>query len=170
MRKSSMTIEAENNTKAATGSNSLLPLASCLLPPASCLLPTASGLQKQRGFTLLEMVMVMTIIVILAVIGVTSYQQVQLKARETLLKEDLNTMRKLLDQYEADREHLPQSLDDLVSAGYMREVPIDPMTGEKDWATEMGDDLTSRDGGQGIVNIHSNAAGQGSDGKAYNAY
>jgi general secretion pathway protein G len=125
---------------------------------------------NQKGFTLLEMVMVMTIIVVLAVIGVTSYQQVQLRARETLLKDDLNTLRKLLDQYEADREKLPQSLDDLVSSGYMREVPIDPITGEKDWTTEMGEDLTSRDGGQGIVNIHSNAPGQASDGKAYSEY
>ena len=125
---------------------------------------------KQRGFTLLEMVMVMTIIVILAVIGVTSYQQVQLKAKETLLKDDLHTMRKLLDQYEADREKLPQTLDDLVSAQYMREIPTDPVTGEKDWTTEMGEDLTSREGGQGIVNVHSNAPGQGSDGKAYSEY
>jgi general secretion pathway protein G len=156
MSKDSMAIKAECTSEVANGGN-------CLLLPASCL-------QKQRGFTLLEMVMVMTIIVVLAVIGVTSYQQVQLKARETLLKEDLNTMRKLLDQYEADREKLPQALDDLVSAGYMREVPIDPMTGEKDWTTEMGEDTTSRDGGQGIVNIHSNAQGQGSDGKAYTEY
>src|SRR4051794_23195710 len=126
MSESSMIIEAENNAKVVTDSN-------CFLLPASCFLPPASCLQKQRGSTLLEMVMVMTIIVILAVIGITSYKQVQLKARETLLKDDLNTMRKLLDQYEADREKLPQALDDLVSAGYMREVPLDPITGEKDW-------------------------------------
>lgn len=125
---------------------------------------------NQSGFTLLEMVMVMTIIVVLAVIGVTSYQQVQLKAKETLLKEDLNTMRKLLDQYEADREHLPQALDDLVTSGYMREIPIDPITGERDWNPEMGEDTTSREGGQGIVNVHSNATGEGSDGKAYSEY
>jgi len=156
MNKESMTVGARSAAKVAIGSN--------------CRLPTADCLPQQRGFTLLEMVMVMTIIVILAVIGVTSYQQVQLKARETLLKEDLNTMRKLLDQYEADREKLPQSLDDLVSAGYMRDVPIDPVTGDKDWATEMGEDTTSRDGGQGLVNIHSNAPGQGSDGKAYSEY
>ena len=163
MSKSSMIIEAENNAKVATGP-------SCLLLPASCFLPPASCLQKQRGFTLLEMVMVMTIIVILAVIGVTSYKQVQLKARETLLKEDLNTMRKLLDQYEADREKLPQSIDDLVQDGYMREVPEDPITGEKDWQTETGESVLSREGAQGIVKIYSNAQGQGSDGKAYSEY
>lgn len=157
MRKDSMTVELESRSRIANGSD-------CLLPPASYLLP------HQRGFTLLEMVMVMTIIVVLAVIGVTSYQQVQLRARETLLKEDLNTMRKLLDQYEADREKLPQAIEDLVSAGYMREVPTDPLTGEKDWTTEMGEDMTSREGGQGIINIHSNAQGQSSDGKAYSEF
>jgi general secretion pathway protein G len=156
MSRDSITTEPGNTPEVAADTNRAL-------SPSSCIL-------SQRGFTLLEMVMVMTIIVILATIGVTSYQQVQLKARETLLKEDLNTMRKLIDQYEADREHLPQSLDDLVSAGYMREIPIDPVTGEKDWTTETGEDIISHEGGQGIVNVHSNAQGQGSDGKAYSDY
>jgi general secretion pathway protein G len=132
--------------------------------------PQPASRHQAAGFTLLEMVMVMTIIVILAVIGVTSYKQVQLKAKETLLKDDLNTMRKLIDQYEADREKLPQSLDDLVNAGYMRDVPLDPITGDKDWDPEMGEDTTSRDGGQGMVNVHSKAQGEGSDGKAYSEY
>ena len=136
--------------------------------PATYGLPPT--VESQRGFTLLEMVMVMTIIVVLAVIGVTSYQQVQLKAKETLLKEDLNTMRKYIDQYEADREKLPDTLDDLVSSGYLREVPIDPVTGEKDWVTETGESTVSREGAQGITNVHSNAPGQGSDGKAYSEY
>jgi general secretion pathway protein G len=159
MSRDSMIVELENAAEFTRDSRRLLPPASCLLPPA-----------RQRGFTLLEMVMVMTIIVILASIGVASYQQVQLKARETLLKDDLHTMRKLIDQYEADRELLPQSLDDLVSAGYMRAVPIDPITGEKDWATETGESTIARDAQQGIVNVHSNAAGEGSDGKAYSEY
>ncbi len=153
-------IEFEKPVSVARDRQPLRPTACGLLPPAA----------RQRGFTLLEMVMVMTIIVVLAVIGVTSYQQVRAKARETLLKEDLNTMRKLIDQYEADREKLPQSLDDLVTAGYMRDVPIDPVTGEKDWVTENGESTVARDGGQGIVNVKSNAAGEGSDGKAYSEY
>jgi general secretion pathway protein G len=152
--------ELKHAAAVAGDSQHALPLASGLRPPAA----------RQRGFTLLEMVMVMTIIVVLAVIGVTSYKQVQMKARETLLKEDLNTMRKLIDQYEADREKLPQSLDDLVTNGYMREVPTDPVTGEKDWVTENGESTVARDGGQGIVNVKSNAAGEGSDGKAYSEY
>jgi general secretion pathway protein G len=125
---------------------------------------------KERGFTLLELVMVMTIIVILAAVGVASYQQIQLKARETILKENLSTMRKLIDQYAADKEELPQALEDLVSAGYMREVPIDPMTGEANWSVEMGEDTVSRTGGQGVVDVRSSAEGAGSDGKPYSEY
>ena len=129
-----------------------------------------SDRRSDRGFTLLELVMVMTIIVILASIGVASYQQIQLKARETILKEDLRQMRKLLDQFAADKEHLPQSLDELVQGGYLRSVPIDPMTDEADWELEMGDDDVSLTGGQGVVDVHSSARGEGSDGKSYREY
>jgi general secretion pathway protein G len=133
--------------------------------------PTGGGSRSgERGFTLLEMVMVMTIIVVLATVGVVSYQHVQLKAKEEVLKQDLKTMRKLIDEYQADREQLPQGLEDLVTAGYMREVPIDPMTGDKDWAVEMGEDTVSRDGGQGVVDVRSNAQGTGSDGTPYSEY
>ena len=118
------------------------------------------------GFTLLELVMVMTIIVILAAIGVTSYQSIQLKARETILKENLRTMRKMIDQYSADKEKLPSSLDDL-APDYIREIPIDPITGQKDWVVDMGEDTISRDGGTGVVDVHSAAAGESTDGTAY---
>lgn len=126
--------------------------------------------RNSRGFTLLELVMVMTIIVILASIAVASYQQIQLKARETILKEDLRQMRKMLDQFSADKERLPQSLDELVEAGYLREVPIDPITENTDWELEMGEDDVSLSGGQGVVDVHSSARGQGSDGRAYSEY
>jgi len=114
--------------------------------------------------------MVMTIIVVLAAIGVTSYQHIQLKARETVLKKDLIDMRKMIDEYAADREKLPSSIDDLVAHGYIREIPIDPITGDKDWIVDMGDDTISRDGGQGVVDVHSAAGGVGSDGVAYKDY
>lgn len=122
------------------------------------------------GFTLLELVMVMTIIVILATASVVAYQHLELKARETILKQNLNDMRKVLDQYTADQEALPQSLDDLVSAGYLREVPIDPLTGEADWAVETGEDPLAREGGEGIVNVRSKAPGAGADGTPYSEY
>ncbi|MEK6406165.1 MAG: prepilin-type N-terminal cleavage/methylation domain-containing protein [Acidobacteriota bacterium] len=129
-----------------------------------------SAIRNSAGFTLLELVMVMTIIVILAAVSVTSYQHIQLKARETILKQDLQAMRKLIDQYAADKEKLPQSLDDLVSASYMRDVPVDPMTGQKDWFEDPGEDTVSRDGGRGMVDVHSVAAGVDGEGVAYKEY
>ena len=129
-----------------------------------------SSIVASTGFTLLELVMVMTIIVVLAAVSVTSYQQIQSNTRETILKEDLRTMRKMIDQYAADKEKLPQALDDLVSANYMRDVPPDPVTGQKDWVVDMGEDTVSRDGGTGVVDVHSAAAGEGSDGIAYKDY
>ena len=125
---------------------------------------------RQHGFTLLELVMVMTIIVILAAIGITSYQNIRLKAQETILKENLSALRKTIDQYAADKEKLPGSLEDLAAAQYIREVPIDPITGARDWQVEMGEDTISREGGQGVVDVHSNAAGEDSDGVAYKDY
>jgi general secretion pathway protein G len=129
-----------------------------------------SAIRNSGGFTLLELVMVMTIIVILAAVAVTSYQHIQLKARETILQHDVNEMRKVIDQYAADREKLPTTLDDLVTAGYMHDIPVDPMTGDKDWVVDIGEDTISRDGGTGVVDVHSNSAGQASDGRAYKDY
>jgi general secretion pathway protein G len=125
---------------------------------------------RSRGFTLLELVMVMTIIVILASIGVVSYQQLQQKARESVLKQDLRDLRRCIDQYAADREKLPGSLDDLVSAGYVHDIPIDPITDARDWQTELGEDTYSRDGGQGIIDVRSNAPGTDTEGVAYADY
>lgn len=129
-----------------------------------------SIIRNSNGFTLLELVMVMTIIVVLAAVAVTSYQNIQLKARETILQHNVNEMRKLLDQYAADQEKLPGSLDDLVTAGYMHDIPIDPTTGEKDWVVDMGEDTISRDGGTGVIDVHSNSPAQGSDGRPYREY
>jgi len=122
------------------------------------------------GFTLLELVIVMTIMVTLAAVGVVNYQKIREKAKETLLKEDLKTMRKLLDQYSADKETLPDSLDDLVNASYLREVPIDPITGNNDWQLDMGDDPFSRTTKQGVIDVHSKAPGVDTGGKAFADY
>ena len=134
--------------------------------PAPDQRPTRS---RQHGFTLLELVMVMTIIVILAAIGITSYQHIRQKAQETILKENLRQMRKLIDQYGADKEKLPQSLSDLVP-DYIREVPTDPITGDKNWHEDTGEDPYSREGGSGLVDVHSNAVGEGMDGIPYSEY
>jgi general secretion pathway protein G len=129
-----------------------------------------AGSKQQGGFTLFELVIAMTIMVILIAASIVSYQNIQRKAKETILKEDLRVMRRSLDMFTADKEQMPQSLEDLVAAGYLHSIPIDPITGEADWAVEMGEDTISREGGQGIIDIRSNASGEGSDGKSYSSY
>ena len=93
---------------------------------------SARGTKPAAGFTMIELLIVISIIVVLASMGMTQYRNSVVRAREAVLKEDLFRMRDAIDQYYADRNKYPSSLDDLVSDGYMREVPIDPMTQSKD--------------------------------------
>ena len=90
--------------------------------------------------------------------------------REAVLKDDLRTMRSLIDQFAADKGRLPQSLDDLVSEGYMREIPTDPFTGQKDWAITTGEDPNSLSGESGMTDIHSASAETSSEGTAYSEW
>jgi general secretion pathway protein G len=132
------------------------------LPTAYRLLPT--------GFTLLELMIVISVIIILAAVALPQYQKTIMHARETVLRDDLYRMRSLLDQYGADKGKLPQSLDDLVTAGYMREVPKDPITDEKDWTISTGDDPYSTEGGSGITDVHSSSTEASSEGTAYSEW
>ncbi len=125
---------------------------------------------REQGFTLLELMIVISILVILALIAMAQYNKTVQAAREATLREDLYTMRKMIDQYAADKGRLPRSLDELVEAGYIHEIPIDPMTDQRDWYQEMGDDPGSTTGDQGIVNVRSSSGDQASDGSRYSEW
>src|SRR5215207_8787303 len=122
------------------------------------------------GFTLLELMIVISIVIILASIALPQYQRTIMHTRETVLRDNLFKMRSLIDQFAADKGRLPQSLDELVSEGYMREVPVDPFTGQKDWAIATGEDPNSLEGSQGVTDVHSASADTSTEGTPYSEW
>ena len=124
------------------------------------------GKSSSKGFTLLELMIVVSVLVILAMIAMAQYNKSVLAAKEATLREDLYQMNRMIDQYAADKGKLPQTLEELVQAGYMRDIPIDPITGERDWQTEFGDDPGSTDNSQGIVRVRSASNDVASDGQS----
>jgi general secretion pathway protein G len=131
---------------------------------------SAVRIPQSRGFTLLELMIVISILVILAMVAIGMYSKTVLAAKESTLRQDLHTMNRMLDQYAADKGKLPQSLEDLVSAGYMPEIPIDPITDQKDWVLEYGDDPGASDNSQGVIRVRSAATDASSDGSRYNEW
>jgi len=128
--------------------------------------------QREKGFTLIELMIVITIILILLGMAAPRYEKSVLKAREARLHQDLSAMRTAIDNYTLDKEAAPQSLEDLVQAGYLRGIPVDAMTQQKDWQTTFGDTVLSPDQvSGGIQDVHSNSAAVSPfEGTAYNTW
>jgi general secretion pathway protein G len=116
---------------------------------------TARG---SRGFTMIEMIVVIAIILVLIGMAAGRYEKSIVRSKEAVLKQDLATMRNAIQQYTLDKEAGPQSIDDLVSAGYLREVPTDPITRQRDWHTNFDNVLLSTDQtAPGIDDVHSSS-------------
>ena len=125
-----------------------------------------------RGFTLIELLVVMSLIVVLATIGLAVYANSVTRAKEAVLKEDLYRMRQAIDQYYADRNRYPESLDVLISERYLRSMPVDPFTNSADtWQTVQADLEPGRaDVSPGIYDVHSGAEGLSTDGTNYSEW
>lgn len=128
--------------------------------------------RRQRGFTLLELLTVMTILALLATVGIVGYRRHTKAAKESVLKEDLFQLNHALEQHRADRGKYPSSVARLRELGYVRDVPVDPMTGARDtWVTELeSPDPDNPDAEAGIFRIRSGSTELGENGIPYNEW
>jgi general secretion pathway protein G len=126
----------------------------------------------EGGFTLVELMIVMAIIMILATIAIPIYVRTLQRAKEATLREDLHTMRTAIDSYTIDKEKAPETLDDLVQAGYLKSIPVDPITSSSEtWITGMSDTMTDINETQGgMDDVHSGSQALASDGTTYNTW
>jgi general secretion pathway protein G len=124
----------------------------------------------EKGFSLLELMISMFILIILLSIAVPSYQRSVQHAQETVLKENIWQMERAIDQYTTDKGKLPKSIDELVEAKYLKERPIDPTNETTDWEEVQGPDPNSPEGEEGLIDIKSTNQGVDSEGKPYNEY
>jgi len=126
----------------------------------------------EGGFTLVELMIVMAIIMILATIAIPIYVRTLQRAKEATLREDLHTMRTAINSYTVDKEKAPETLDDLVQAGYLKSIPVDPITSSNEtWITGMSDTMTDINETQGgMDDVHSGSQALASDGTTYNTW
>ena len=126
----------------------------------------------ESGFTLIELMVVMLIIGVLMTIAIPNYVAAVKAAHEAVLKEDLHVMRNAIDSYTMDKQKAPQSLQDLVDAGYLKSIPTDPMTRTNDsWVVNQSDDMHTLDQSEpGIDDVHSSDEATGTDGQPYSTW
>jgi general secretion pathway protein G len=130
-----------------------------------------SKLRVSGGFTLLELMIVISIIMILMAVAVPMYNQAIVQARESVLRSNLSTLRSIISQYTLDKQKAPQSLDDLVTGGYLRQIPVDPMTRATNWEVVQEDVMLAVDQQDpGITDVHSASSSTASDGTAYSSW
>lgn len=130
---------------------------------------TANG--KLRGFTLIELLIVMAVIATLVAVAVPIYQKSVIRAKESVLRQNLFSMRTVIDEYTYDKAKAPQALEDLVKEGYLRQVPVDPMTGNADWEVVMEDSVTSVNQTEpGIFDVKSKSDKKSLEGTPYNEW
>ena len=126
---------------------------------------------QSHGFTLIEMMIVISLILILISIALPVYNRSILRAKESVLKQDLFTLRQVISQYTLDKQKAPQSLDDIVQAGYIKVVPKDPFTNETNWTVDQEDSVAAVDQTEpGIVDVHSASDLTATDGTAYSSW
>jgi general secretion pathway protein G len=127
--------------------------------------------KNSRGFTLIEMMIVISLILILISIALPVYNRSILRAKESVLKQDLFTLRQVISQYTLDKQKAPQSLDDVMQAGYLKVIPKDPFTNEANWVPDQEDSVMAVDQQEpGIVDVHSASNETASDGTAYSSW
>jgi general secretion pathway protein G len=118
-----------------------------------------SGGRRERGFTLIEIMVVIMIILVLVGMAAQRYEQSVVRAREAALRQDLQTMRSAIQQYTLDKQQAPNSLDDLVAAGYLSQIPEDPTTRAREWHQDYDDFILSPDqSAGGMTDVHSTSA------------
>lgn len=126
---------------------------------------------RNRGFTLIELMIVISIIAILLAVAIPTYSRSIVAARERALQSDLGSLRDAIWQYTLDKKKAPQSLDDLRAAGYIERIPDDPMTREPNWEVVQEDVLLSvEQQDPGITDVHSASDAIASDGTAYSTW
>ena len=125
--------------------------------------------RARRGFTFVELMVVISIIVILISMAIPIYQKSIIRAKESVLANNLFTLRAVIDNYTYDKEKAPQTLQDLVTEGYLKDVPVDPMTGDnQSWKIVMEDASQALDQAEpGIFDVHSGSDKKALDGTAY---